>query len=166
MVEENLTVRKLRAAFPDSILEVGSFRGEVTVLVRREDLVQLCRFLKNDPELEYEYLSNVTAVDNFRRGDGPRFEVVYHLYSLRHRWRVRLKVRVEEGIPVPSVTPVWEGANWYEREVYDLFGIPFEGHPDLRRILLPEGFEGHPLRKDYPVQASPPWWEEEAHGRA
>ncbi|MBI3988677.1 MAG: NADH-quinone oxidoreductase subunit C [candidate division NC10 bacterium] len=134
--------------------------------MKQEEIVQLCRFLKNDPELEYDYLSNVTAVDCLKQRDGPRFDVVYHLYSLRHKWRVRLKTRVEEGTPVPSITPVWEGANWYEREVYDLFGIPFEGHPDFRRIILPEDFEGHPLRKDYPVQASPPWWEEEAHGRA
>lgn len=160
MVEENLTVQKLREAFPDAILEVKVFRNEVTVVVRREAIVKVCRFLRHDPELQYDFLSDLTAVDRLKLGSDPRFEVVYHLYSVSRKWRVRLKVRVEEGEAVPSVTSVWEGANWYEREVYDLFGIPFEGHPDLRRIIMPEEFEGHPLRKDFPVSAAPPWWEE------
>ena len=163
---ENLTVRKLREAFPDAVLEVGFFRSEVTVVLRREEIVKVCRFLRDDPDLRYDFLSDLTAVDRLgspQRGSptfGARFEVVYHLYSIPRKGRVRLKVRAEEGEAVPSVTSVWEGANWYEREVYDLFGIPFEGHPDLRRLIMPEEFEGHPLRKDFPVSAAPPWWEE------
>jgi NADH-quinone oxidoreductase subunit C len=160
MVEENLTIRKLREVFSSSLLDVTAFRSEVTALVKREDIVRICRFLHDDPDLQYDFLSDLTGVDRLGLGEGPRFEVVYHLYSIPHRWRVRLKVRVAEDAAVPSVTSVWETANWHEREVYDMFGIPFEGHPDLRRIILPEDFEGHPLRKDFPVQAAPPWWED------
>lgn len=164
--EEDLTVRKLWEVFPDTVLEVGSFLDERTITVRREEIVRVSRFLRDDPDLRYNFLSDLTAVDRLgspQRGFplvGARFEVVYHLYSIPRKWRVRLKVRAEEGEAVPSITSVWEGANWYEREVYDLFGIPFEGHPDLRRLIMPEEFEGHPLRRDFPAPAAPPWWEE------
>lgn len=160
--EENLTVVKLREHLPEAILGVRSFRNETTLLVRAGDIVRICRHLKEDPDLRYDFLSDLTAVD--RLGDHPRFEVVYHLYSLQHTWRIRLKVQVEEGEAVPSVTSVWGTANWHEREVFDMFGIGFDGHPDLRRILMPEEWEGYPLRKDYPVQASPKWWEEGTTG--
>ena len=160
--EENLTVSKLRERFPEAIFSTRSFRNETTLLVRRGDIIRICRHLKEDPGLLYDFLSDLTAVD--RLGDHPRFEVVYHLYSLQYKWRIRLKVSVEEGESVPSVTLVWSTANWHEREVFDMFGISFEGHPDLQRILMPEGWEGFPLRKDYPVQASPKWWEEGAAG--
>jgi len=156
--EENLTVRKLRERFPEAILSAKSFRNEITVVVTRSEIVRVCRHLKEDPDLRYDFLSDLTAVDRLR--EHPRFEVVYHLYSLQFKRRVRLRVQVEEGEAVPSVTPVWGTADWHEREVYDMFGVGVEGHPDLRRILMPEAWEGHPLRKDYPVQASPKWWEE------
>lgn len=156
--EENLTVRKLRERFPEAILSAKSFRNEITVVVTPSEIVRVCRHLKEDPDLRYDFLSDLTAVDRLR--EHPRFEVVYHLYSLQFKRRVRLKVQVEEGEAVPSVTPVWGTADWHEREVYDMFGVGVEGHPDLRRILMPEDWEGHPLRKDYPVQASPKWWEE------
>lgn len=156
--EENLTVRKLRERFPETIVSTKSFRNETTILVKSDDTVRACRHLKEDPDLRYDFLSDLTAVD--RLGEHPRFDVVYHLYSLQFKRRIRLKVQVEEGEAVPSVTSVWSTADWHEREVFDMFGISFEGHPDLRRILMPEGWEGHPLRKDYPVQASPKWWEE------
>jgi NADH-quinone oxidoreductase subunit C len=156
--EENLTVSKLRERFPEAIFSTRSFRDETTLLVRPGDLIRTCRHLKEDPSLLYDFLSDLTAVD--RLGDHPRFEVVYHLYSLQYKWRIRLKVHVEEGEAAPSVTSVWGTADWHECEVFDLFGIRFEGHPDLRRILMPEGWEGFPLRKDYPVQAAPKWWEE------
>ncbi len=156
--EENLTVRKLRERFPEAILSTKSFRNEITVVVTPSEIVRVCRHLKEDPDLRYDFLSDLTAVDRLR--EHPRFEVVYHLYSLQFKRRVRLKVQVEEGEAVPSVTPVWGTADWHEREVYDMFGVGVEGHPDLRRILMPEDWEGHPLRKDYPVQASPKWWEE------
>jgi NADH-quinone oxidoreductase subunit C len=156
--EENLTVRKLRERFPEAILSAKSFRNEITVVVTPSEIVRVCRHLKEDPDLRYDFLSDLTAVDRLR--EHPRFEVVYHLYSLQFKRRVRLKVQVEEGEAVPSMTPVWGTADWHEREVYDMFGVGVEGHPDLRRILMPEDWEGHPLRKDYPVQASPKWWEE------
>ena len=160
--EENLTVSTLRERFPEAILSTRSFRNETTLLVGSGDVIRICRHLKEDPDLRYDFLSDLTAVD--RLGDHPRFQVVYHLYSLQHKWRIRLKVPVEEGESVPSVTLVWSTANWHEREVFDMFGIGFDGHPDLRRILMPEEWEGFPLRKDYPVQASPKWWEEGAAG--
>ena len=156
--EENLTVRKLRERFPEAILSAKSFRNEITVVVTPSEIVRVCRHLKEDPDLRYDFLSDLTAVDRLR--EHPRFEVVYHLYSLQFKRRVRLKVLVEEGEAVPSVTQVWGTADWHEREVYDMFGVGVEGHPDLRRILMSEDWEGHPLRKDYPVQASPKWWEE------
>jgi NADH-quinone oxidoreductase subunit C len=160
--EENLTVRKLRERFPGAVLSTKSFRNETTILVQAGEIVRAGRYLKEDPDLRYDFLSDLTAVDRFH--DHPRFDLVYHLYSLQFKRRIRLKVRVEEGELVPSVTSVWSTANWHEREVYDMFGIGFEGHPDLRRILMPEGWEGHPLRKDYAVQASPKWWEEGGAG--
>ncbi len=160
--EENLTVRKLRERFPGAALSTKSFRNETTILLQAGEIIRASRYLKEDPDLRYDFLSDLTAVD--RLHDHPRFDLVYHLYSLQFKRRIRMKVRVEEGEVVPSVTSVWSTANWHEREVYDMFGIGFEGHPDLRRILMPEGWEGHPLRKDYPVQASPKWWEEGGAG--
>jgi NADH-quinone oxidoreductase subunit C len=156
--EDTLTVRTLRERFPEAILSTKTFRNETTVFVRAPEIVRVCRHLKEDPDLRYDFLSDLTAVDRLR--DHPRFEVVYHLYSLQFARRIRLKIQLEEGESALSVTSLWGTANWHEREVHDMFGIAFEGHPDLRRILMPEGWEGHPLRKDYPVQASPKWWEE------
>ena len=140
---------RLNREFPDSIPESGEFRGELTVVVKREDIVTICRFLRDDPELSFNFLSDLTAVD--RSGREPRFDVIYHLYSLDKNHRVRLKVRAGENETVPSVTSVWSNANWFEREVFDLFGIGFDGHPDLRRILMPDDWVGHPLRKDFPL---------------
>jgi NADH-quinone oxidoreductase subunit C len=159
---ESLTTQHLRKQFPEDILDVKHWRNETTIVLRPAALVAACRFLRDDPELQFDFLSSVTGVDRMQLPDcSPRFEVVYHLYSLHTKRRVRLKVRVDEGEAVPSLTEVWPAANWHEREVFDLFGVPFTGHPDLRRILMPEDWEGHPLRKDYPVQATPKWWEEE-----
>ncbi len=159
---ESLTAQHLRKRFPEDILEVKHWRNETTIVLRTSTLVAACRFLRDDPELLFDFLSSVTGVDRLRLPEQfPRFEVVYHLYSLHTKRRVRLKVRVDEGEAVPSLTEIWPSANWHEREVFDMFGVPFAGHPDLRRILMPEDWEGHPLRKDYPVQATPKWWEEE-----
>jgi NADH-quinone oxidoreductase subunit C len=114
------------------------------------------RFLRDDEATAFEMLMDLTAVDLLGRGE-PRFEVVYHLYSVARRHRLRVKVRVSETEPVvDSLTPVWPAANWMEREVWDLYGIRFAGHPDLRRLLLYEEFEGHPLRKDYPKTGRQP----------
>ncbi len=157
MPQEALVLTKLKERFPESILEVTHFRGETTVFIRKEDIVRVCRFLKEDPDLQYNFLSDLCVVD--RLGQEPRFEVVYNLYSIPYALRVRLKVKVSEGGEVDTVTGVWGTANWHEREVFDMFGVRFRGHPDLRRILMPEDWHGHPLRKDYPVQDMPKWWE-------
>jgi NADH-quinone oxidoreductase subunit C len=159
---EGLVLQRLRAECGEAIREVTVWRHETTVVVAPGDLVRVCRFLRDDPDLAFDFLSSVTGVDRLRLLDrAPRLEVVYHLYSISHKRRLRLKVRVDDGESVPTITGLWETANWHEREVFDLFGVPFAGHPDLRRILTPEDWEGHPLRKDYPVEASPKWWEEE-----
>lgn len=146
---ENLISTKLKEKFPESTLEIAEFRGELTIVVKKEDMVPLCTFLRDDPDLCFNFLSDLCGVDYL--GRKPRFDVVYHLYSLDKNHRLRLKVKVEEGESVPSVTYVWNTANWHEREVFDLFGITFDGHPDLSRILLPEDWEGYPLRKDFPL---------------
>ena len=146
---ENPTLRKLKEKFPDSIKEVIEFRGELTIVIEKGALLTICDFLKNDPDLQYNFLSDVTAVDYPERG--KRFEVVYNLYSIPKRWRIRLKVNVEEEESVPSITSIWEGANWAEREVFDMFGIRFDDHPDLTRIVMPDDWVGHPLRKDFPL---------------
>lgn len=138
------TADVLRERFPEGVVEVTRFRGEVSALVRRDHIVELSRTCH---ELGFNFLSDLTAVDWPDRN--PRFDVVYHLAAVPSAERIRLKVQVNEGEAVPTVTDVWAAANWAEREVYDLFGLRFEGHPDLRRILMPEGWIGHPLRKDF-----------------
>ena len=147
--EENAAVKALRGAMPDAIEDVTSFRDQVTVRVPKDRIVEVCRFLRDTPGLEFDFLTDLTAVDYPARPQ--RFDVVYHLYSMtqNHMLRVKAAVGDEEGIP--SVVTVWKAANWEERECFDMFGIPFEGHPDMRRILLPEDWEGYPLRKDYPL---------------
>ena len=147
-------VEKLTAQFPDTFFEVRRFRDELTVYVSRAQIVEVATFLKEDEELRYNYLSDLTGNDWPDRE--PRFEVIYHLYSLHHFTRLRLKVRVpEDDCTCPTITGVWGTANWHERETFDLFGIEFIGHPSLRRILLPEEWEGFPLRQDYEIG-----WEE------
>lgn len=124
-------------------------RGELTVEVDPARIVEVCRIIKEG--LQYERLSTVTAVDRFPAE--PRFEIVYHLHSIQNNQRLRLKSRVHgDTHEIDSVTSVWRSANWYEREVFDLFGVTFRNHPDLRRIMMPDDWTGHPLRKDYPVE--------------
>lgn len=126
-------------------------RDEMTICVDRGNLREACALLRDDPACPFNFLSDVTCVDWYPAE--PRFEVVYHLLSLSKKERVRLKVRLNSDSPVvDSLTPVWPGANFFEREVYDLFGVRFTGHPNLLRILMPEDWEGYPLRKDYPVE--------------
>ncbi len=150
-LENKGLVRKLKNWDPQAVAEVIEFRGETTVVVPREHLHRAAEFLSGDPELRFNFLSDITALDRFPLE--PRFELNYQLLSLDRRERLRLKVRVSGKDPtVPSVTTVWPGANWHEREAFDLFGVRFDGHPDLRRILMPDDWEGHPLRKDYPVE--------------
>jgi len=128
-----------------------TYRGELTVTIPREQLSRVAGFLRNDPELEFDFLSDLTATDHVPLE--PRFAVVYHMLSIRHRHTLRLRTWTAGANPsVASVTNIWPTANWHEREVFDLFGIRFEGHPDLTRLLLPLDWEGHPLRKDYPTE--------------
>ena len=150
MAETQTPVDKVKEKFPSSILDVATFRDELTVTVAKRDLCEICNFLYSDPDLQYRFLIDLCGVDFLP--EIPRFQVVYFLYSMKNGQRLRLKVRVAEGESITSVESIWKAANWLEREVYDLFGISFENHPDLRRILLWDGYEGHPLRKDYPVE--------------
>jgi NADH-quinone oxidoreductase subunit C len=141
--------------FPDQVLGTAAHAGQVGVLLKKDRIQDVCRFLRDEPALRMDHLADLTAVDfSAYEGDpGPRFEVVYNLISTVHRHRIRLKVRLPEDEPrIDTVTPVWNSANWHERETYDLMGIVFAGHPDLRRILLSEDWVGHPLRKEYPVK--------------
>jgi NADH-quinone oxidoreductase subunit C len=145
------TVTLVKEKFSRAVVEVGEFRGEQTIVLLPEFLPGVCTYLQKN--LRYNFLSTITAVDWPERT--PRFDVVYQLLSLPNQCVLRLKVRVgeqaEASPAVPSVCAIWPGANWYEREVYDLFGITFAGHPDLRRILMPPDWTTHPLRKDYPL---------------
>ncbi len=135
----------------DGRFELSDFRGETRVVIDPEDLRPVCRALKQTEPYHFLYLSDLTAVDYPDREEG-RFDVVYQLYSFHQNQRLRLRLIVDEDQPVPSVTPIWRTANWLEREVYDLFGIEFEDHPNLERIMMPKGTRSHPLRKDYPLQ--------------
>ncbi|MBI3318949.1 MAG: NADH-quinone oxidoreductase subunit C [Candidatus Omnitrophica bacterium] len=179
----------LTRRFPQAVLASHSHRGDATVTVRGEHLLEIARFLKEDPAFRMDFLIDLTAVDYLTFGKrqqapaafvpsgvpvaaprqipdptpwpGPapkaRFEVVYHFFSLPLKARIRVKVPLEEpGREVDSLTTLWAGADWFEREVWDMFGIRFKGHPSLKRILMYEGFEGHPLRKDYPVNKRQP----------
>jgi NADH-quinone oxidoreductase subunit C len=142
----------LRERFSEAVLDVREALGEVTVYVDPSYIEAVCRFLKEDPRFDFKLLSDLTGVD-LGIDQEPRFEVVYHLYSLSKGHRLRLKVQLPADEPaVATVTSVWRTANWHERETFDMFGIAFDGHPDLRRILMPEEFQWHPLRKDYPVR--------------
>lgn len=142
----------LASRFADGVEEITEALGEITVVARRESLVELMRFLRDEPRFRFNFLSDVSGLD-LGEFASPRFAVVYHLYSLPLNHRLRVKVFVEEDdARVPTVTGVWKSANWMEREIYDLFGVEFENHPDLRRILMPADYEGHPLRKDFPIK--------------
>lgn len=150
MLTETAAAGKLKERFGEAVQEISEAHGEVTVVVSRERIVEICRFLKTDPDLRYDLLMDMAGVDYL--GREPRFDVVYHLYSVPHNSRLRLKVRVSESDPVvPSVTGVWSTANWHEREAFDMVGIRFADHPDLRRIYMPDDYPGHPLRKDFPA---------------
>jgi len=152
----------IQEKFPGDVLGVTEFRGQVSVHLKKENCFAICRFLHDNPDMGFDYLVDVCGADYLGR-KAPRFEVVYHMYSIRHAHSIRLRVQVPENdTAIASVVPIWAGANWHERECYDLVGIKFEGHPDHRRILLPEDWEGHPLRKDYPVEGPP--IEEDWHG--
>jgi NADH-quinone oxidoreductase subunit C len=143
-------VTRLKEKFASSIVETTVFRGEVTHLIKKNALLDIARFVTSEKDLKMDYLADVLGVDY--HPDTPRFEVVYHMYSTSNRLRLRLKIKLDAGETVPSVTGVWRSANFPERETYDMFGIVFEGHPDLKRIYMPPDWEGFPLRKDYPLK--------------
>jgi NADH-quinone oxidoreductase subunit C len=145
----------LKEKFADLVLDHHENCGDETVIIKPEGLLNVAKFIKTHPELDFNVLMDIAGVDYLERQ--PRFEVVYHFYSLRHKARLRIKLPVPEDQPeVDTLTVYWKGADWYEREVWDMFGIRFRGHPNLKRILMYEGFEGHALRKDYPITKRQP----------
>lgn len=148
----------LKEKFGDAVLETHSQCGDDTAVVDASRWKEICRFLREDPQIDMNLIVDLCGVDYPDRE--PRFEVVLHLYSIARRHRLRLKARVGDsegdGAEIDSITDVWPGANWFERETYDLMGVTFRGHPDLRRILMYPEFEGHPLRKDYPANKTQP----------
>jgi NADH-quinone oxidoreductase subunit C len=148
-------LRRLLDRCGAAVLHTHARLGDATASVRKEQLVDVMRTLRDDPELAFDMLTDLTCVDYL--GQEPRFEMVYHLYSLARNQRLRVKARVsEQACEIDTLCPLWASANWMEREVWDLYGVRFSGHPDLRRILLYEEFQGHPLRKDYPKERRQP----------
>ncbi len=142
----------LGSACGDSVIGANEFRGDLTITVKKADIVKVCEVMKST--LGFDMIVDLCGVDMYTPQE--RFEVIYNLYSLERKQYIRLKVKVEEDHPVvPTVTGVWAGANWHERETFDMYGIRFDGHPDLRRMYMPEEFEYHPLRKDFPLMGIP-----------
>ena len=153
---ENVTLLELISGkFPDAVVETGEGLDQPWVILKKESVAAVCRFLKDNADTKMDYLIDITAVDFLPKA--PRFEVVYHMRSIKHGHKLRLKARVEEDDPtVPTVSSIWLTADWHERETFDLMGVKFEGHPNLTRILMTDDWEGHPLRKDYPIKG-PEW---------
>lgn len=141
-------IETIKKKFGESIVDSHNFRGDDTVIVKKESIKSLCLFLKEEEELDFDYLLDVCGVDYLP--SKPRFEVVYHMQSIRKKHRLRIKTKVGEGEKVDSVTGIWATADWTERETYDMFGIEFEGHPNMKRIYMTDACKGHPLRKDFP----------------
>ena len=151
MTSEELS-KSLGQAFGSKIQDKTEFRGETSYTISANDLREIATFCRD--ELKFDYLIDITSIDNF--GEEPRFEIVYHLYSLLHAVHVRLKLKVpEEAVAVDTVSDIWPTANWHEREIYDMMGLKFNGHPDLRRILMWDGYPFFPLRKDFPLEGLP-----------
>ena len=155
-------LQRVQEQFRQDVLEAHAFRGDETAVVRPAVLLEAAKFLKENPHLDFNVLMDLTAVDYLFFAGGrtqkrSRFEVVYHFYSLQHKHRIRIKVPVDEKDPeVDTLSDLWPSANWYEREVWDMYGITFKGHPNLKRILMYEEFQGHALRKDYPFNKRQP----------
>ena len=148
----NDIAEKIKEKFADQVVEVVEFRDQVSVIVKRDQILSILKFLHDDPLLSLNHLQDLTAVDYSKKKE-IRFEVVYNLYSIRHRHKIRLRAQVPENdTKIDSVVPIWSGANWHERECYDMFGITFTGHPDLKRILNVEYLDFFPLRKEYPLE--------------
>lgn len=151
---KEIILNRLNTALPNVQLEFSEYKDELTIQVAKKDIVEVCKFLKNDGELKFIHCEDVTAIDWARRKN--RFTVVYHLFSLKNKFRLVVKADVDESdCNIDTVSPVWRAANWHEREVYDMYGITFNNHPDLRRMYMPEEFEYHPLRKEFPLLGIP-----------
>jgi NADH-quinone oxidoreductase subunit C len=151
---KTLIPQKLKEKFPTVDFEVSDYKDELTIKFDKKLIVEVCSFLKSDPDFEFIICSDITAVDWATRKN--RFTVVYNIFSIKHNFRLRLKADVDDGdCKIDSVTSVWRAANWQERETYDMYGIKFNNHPDLRRMYMPEEFEYHPLRKDFPLMGIP-----------
>jgi len=149
-----LIPKKLKEKFQSVDFEVSDYRDELTIKFDKKYIVEICSFLKSDSELEFNFCSDVTAIDWAARKN--RFTVVYNIFSMKHNFRLRLKADVDESdCSINSVSSVWKAANWQERETYDMYGIKFNNHPDLRRMYMPEEFEYYPLRKDFPLMGIP-----------
>lgn len=153
-ISKEKILEDLQQKFSDSILEISEQFGDDIIRIKKEALLDILNFLKEDPNA-FTMLLDLTCVDYM--GEKERFEMVYHLFSLSHKLRLRFKTRLsEDDCKIDSLTPIFKNANWLEREAYDMFGVHFEGHPYLRRLFMYEGFEGHPLRKDYPLRKHQP----------
>ncbi len=153
---EDKVVEFIQSEFPQYLISHHRFRGDRTVVIKREGLLEIVKRLKEDPEFQFNFLTDLTAAD-YPGKDRPRFEVVYHLFSFEKRLRFRLKVPLEESdARIDSLCSLYEAANWYEREVSEFFGITFKGHPDPRKLFLYDEFKGYPLRKDYPYNKRQP----------
>jgi NADH-quinone oxidoreductase subunit C len=151
---KTLIPQKLKEKFPSTEIEVSDYRDELTIKFDKKNIVDVCFFLKSDAELEFVWCSDITAIDWATRKN--RFTVVYNIFSMKHNFRLRLKADVDESdCAIDSVSSIWKAANWQERETYDMYGIKFNNHPDLRRMYMPEEFEYYPLRKDFPLMGIP-----------
>jgi len=151
---KTLIPQKLKEKFPSVDFEVLDYRDELTIKFDKKSIVEVCNFLKSESDLDFNWCSDITAVDWATRKN--RFTVVYNIFSMKHNFRLRLKADVDEtDCKIDSVTSVWGAANWQERETYDMYGIKFNNHPDLRRMYMPEEFEYYPLRKDFPLMGIP-----------
>jgi NADH-quinone oxidoreductase subunit C len=149
---KTLLTNKLREKFGEQVIDFILEHHEITILIDRDALLPIMEMLRDDPDFRFNFLSYVTCVDYLAHGRTPRFAAVYHLYSVDKKHRVRVRAAIPEDDPaIDSVYPLWQSANFMEREAFDMFGVIFRGHPDLRRILMPDDWEGHPLRKDFPL---------------
>ncbi|TSA28909.1 MAG: NADH-quinone oxidoreductase subunit C [Ignavibacteriales bacterium] len=154
MNTKELIVEKIKEKFGESVEEVSDFRDDLCITIKKDQIVNLGKYLKEDPDLQFIMCKDVTAIDWATRK--KRFTTVYHIYSFKLNYALRLKSNIDDNPPtIETVSFVWQSANWYERETWDMYGIKFINHPDLRRMYMPEGFEYHPLRKDFPVLGIP-----------
>ncbi len=154
MNTKELIVEKVKEKFGESVEEISDFRDDLCITIKKDRIVNLGKFLKEDPDLQFIMCKDVTAIDWATRK--KRFTAVYHIYSLQLNYTLRLKSNIDDDPPtIETVSSVWQSANWYERETWDMYGIKFLNHPDLRRMYMPEGFEHHPLRKDFPLLGIP-----------